>query len=75
MTETIEAAQDPRVEASPMDVWTESRPRIGHETLNSGKKVYFLSMDGADHHRLISAQCDVSEPADAGCGNHRDVRM
>lgn len=54
MTEAIEAAQEPRAEASPMDVWTESRPRIGHETLNSGKKVYFLSMDGADHHRLIS---------------------
>lgn len=47
-------AIEPRAEMNPMDVWTESRPRIGHTKISTGKVVYFLSMDGADHHKLIA---------------------
>lgn len=46
-------ASAPRADLSPMDVWTESRPRIGNTTLSTGKVVYFLSMDGANHHALV----------------------
>lgn len=52
MTEVVAEAVELR-EPNPLDTWMESRPRIGDTTISTGKKVYFLSMDGADHHRMI----------------------
>lgn len=49
-----EAAPEIRAEPSPLDVWMESRPRVGKETLSTGRTVYFLSMDGTAHHKLVT---------------------
>lgn len=51
--EVPQPGQEPRADLSQLDVWMESRPRIGEAIISTGKKVYFLSMDGADYHRLI----------------------
>lgn len=46
-------APEVRAELSPLDTWMESRPRIGDTEISTGRKVYFLSMDGADHHKMV----------------------
>ena len=48
-----ERVSDGRAPPSPIDAWMESRPRIGEETLSTGRTVYFLSMNGAEHHKLV----------------------
>lgn len=49
-----EKAEVVRAEAPQMDVWAKSRPRVGSAPLSStGEMVYFVSMDGADQHRVV----------------------
>lgn len=43
-----------RAELSPMDVLMKSRPRIGSTTISTGDKVYFLSMSGTEHYRMVT---------------------
>lgn len=46
-------APEVRAELSPLDTWMESRPRIGHTTISTGRTVHFLSMSGTEHHRMV----------------------
>lgn len=51
--EQISPADAPRAEPAQIDVWMQSRPRIGSEKISTGGTVYFLSMDGSEHHQLV----------------------
>lgn len=48
-----EVKEESRVEMSALDILLESRPRIGSTTISTGKTVYFLSMSGEDHYKMV----------------------